>query len=80
MDKEDALIVFAEHIKQLEVEEEEEKEREKKRQKRLQRKCRDNFVTFLDELHEQGKLTSMSLWVELYPLISVDVRYGLYGS
>lgn len=30
----------------------------------------------LDELHEQGKLTSMSLWVELYPIISADIRFS----
>merc|ERR1712228_133174 len=29
----------------------------------------------LDELHEQGKLTSMSLWMELYPVISQDPRF-----
>lgn len=75
MDKEDALIVFAEHIKQLEEEEEEERERQKKRIKRQQRKCRDNYIALLDELHEQGKLTSMSLWVELYPMISADIRF-----
>uniref|UniRef100_A0A2P2HY82 Pre-mRNA-processing factor 40 homolog B-like n=1 Tax=Hirondellea gigas TaxID=1518452 RepID=A0A2P2HY82_9CRUS len=76
MDKEDALIVFAEHIKQLEEEEEEDREREKRRQKRQQRKCRDNFIALLDHLHDQGKLTSMSLWVELYPIISADIRFS----
>lgn len=76
MDKEDALIVFEEHIRTLEREEEEEKEREKKRQKRLQRKNRDGFLALLDTLHEEGKLTSMSLWVELYPLISADLRFS----
>lgn len=30
----------------------------------------------LDELHELGKLTSMSLWVELYPTISADLRFS----
>lgn len=44
MDKEDALIVFEDHIRELEKEEEEEKEREKKRVKRQQRKNRDAFV------------------------------------
>ncbi|MPC75674.1 WW domain-containing protein [Portunus trituberculatus] len=68
------LLIFAEHIKQLEEEEEEERERQKKRIKRQQRKCRDNYIALLDELHEQGKLTSMSLWVELYPMISADIR------
>lgn len=31
---------------------------------------------FLEELHQQGKLTSVSLWKELYPIISTDVRFS----
>ncbi|XP_065211414.1 pre-mRNA-processing factor 40 homolog B isoform X2 [Planococcus citri] len=76
MDKEDALIVFEDHIRELEKEEEEDREREKRRRKRQERKNRDNFSSLLDELHEQGKLTSMSLWVELYPIISTDIRFS----
>lgn len=76
MDKEDALIVFEDHIRGLEHEEDEEKEREKKRHKRQQRKNRDLFLALLDGLHEEGKLTSMSLWVELYPIISADIRFS----
>lgn len=76
MDKEDALIVFEDHIRTLEREEEEDEEREKKRNKRLQRKNRDSFLALLDSLHEEGKLTSMSLWVELYPIISADLRFS----
>ncbi|CAD7080037.1 unnamed protein product [Hermetia illucens] len=76
MDKEDALIVFEEHIRSLEREDEEEKEREKKRLKRQHRKNRDAFLALLDSLHEEGKLTSMSLWVELYPVISADLRFS----
>lgn len=76
MDKEDALIAFEEHIRQLEKEYVEEKEQEKKRHKRQCRKNRDKFLALLDYLHEEGKLTSMSLWVELYPLISADVRFS----
>ena len=34
------------------------------------------FAALLDELHENGKLTSMSLWVELYAMISGDVRFS----
>lgn len=75
MDKEDALIIFEQHIRQLEQEEEEEKERAKRRQKRQQRKNREAFVMLLNELHEKGKLTSMSLWVELYPTIRADPRF-----
>ncbi|KAK2586266.1 hypothetical protein KPH14_001522 [Odynerus spinipes] len=77
MDKEDALLVFENHIRHLEKDEEEEKEREKKRRKRQERKNRDGFISLLDELHEQGKLTSMSLWVELYPMLSADLRFSV---
>ncbi|XP_066251953.1 pre-mRNA-processing factor 40 homolog A isoform X2 [Euwallacea similis] len=76
MDKEDALIVFEEHIRLLEKEYLEDKEREKRRQKRQYRKNRDQFLALLDHLHEEGKLTSMSLWVELYPIISADIRFS----
>merc|ERR1712228_869937 len=75
MDKEDALVAFEDHIRELEKEEEQEKDKEKKRTKRLQRKNRDAMNAVLDELHEQGKLTSMSLWMELYPVISQDPRF-----
>lgn len=44
MDKEDALIVFEEHIRELQKEEEEEKERDKRRLKRQHRKNRDAFI------------------------------------
>ncbi|XP_052739320.1 pre-mRNA-processing factor 40 homolog B isoform X1 [Bicyclus anynana] len=76
MDKEDALIVFEQHIRNLEAEYLQEREQVKKRNKRQQRKNRDNFLALLDGLHEEGKLTSMSLWVELYPVISADMRFS----
>jgi len=76
MDKEDALIVFEDHIRQLEKEEDVEKDKERKRQKRHQRKNRDALIELLDELHEAGKLTSMSLWVELYQAICADNRFS----
>merc|ERR1719322_944316 len=75
MDKEDALVTFEDHIRELEKEWELERDKEKKRTKRLQRKNRDAMNAVLDELHEQGKLTSMSLWCELYPVISQDPRF-----
>ena len=49
-------------------------DKEDKRTKRLQWKNRDAMNGVLDELHEQGKLTSMSLWMELYPVFSQDPR------
>lgn len=76
MDKLDALIVFEEHIRALEHEEEEERALEKKRQRRFQRKNRESFLALLDELSGNGKLNSMSTWLELYPAISADLRFA----
>uniref|UniRef100_A0A670IM31 Pre-mRNA-processing factor 40 homolog A n=1 Tax=Podarcis muralis TaxID=64176 RepID=A0A670IM31_PODMU len=75
MDKEDALICFEEHIRALEKEEEEEKQKGLLRERRRQRKNRESFQIFLDELHEHGQLHSMSSWMELYPTISSDIRF-----
>ncbi|KAM8933532.1 pre-mRNA-processing factor 40 homolog A [Pelodytes ibericus] len=76
MDKEDALICFEEHIRALEKEEEDEKQKSLLRERRRQRKNRESFQIFLDELHEHGQLHSMSSWVELYPTISSDIRFA----
>lgn len=48
------MIVFEDHIRELEKEEEMEKEKEKRRLRRQQRKNRDAFIELLDELHEKG--------------------------
>ncbi|XP_050780863.1 pre-mRNA-processing factor 40 homolog B isoform X8 [Gopherus flavomarginatus] len=76
MDKEDALICFEEHIRTLEKEEEEEKEKTRLRERRQQRKNREAFQAFLDELHDKGQLHSMSTWMELYPSLSADARFA----
>ena len=38
-----------------------------------------NFVVclqvLLDELHEQGRLNSMSLWMDLFHIVSSDLRF-----
>jgi len=75
MDKEDALICFEEHIRMLEQEYDDEKERDRRRVRRQHRKNRDSFIELLDELHEEGKLHSMSLWMTLYTTIAADVRF-----
>lgn len=31
---------------------------------------------FLEELHQQGKINSTSLWKDLYPIISTDIRFS----
>ena len=76
MDKEDALVCFQEHIKMLEQEYDDERERDRRRHKRQQRKNREAFLVFLDELHEAGKLHSMSLWMDLYGVVSQDIRFS----
>ncbi|VDN57211.1 unnamed protein product [Dracunculus medinensis] len=75
MDKEDALIVFEEHIRTAEKHYLKEKDLEEKRRRRQERKIREAFQAFLVELHKRGELTSMSLWSELYPIISSDARF-----
>ncbi|CAG0918391.1 unnamed protein product [Notodromas monacha] len=75
MDLEDALVVFEEHIRQLEQEEHEEREREKRVQRRVQRKNREKFLELLEEYHEKGQLTSMSLWSELCGVFKEDERF-----
>ncbi|XP_068123815.1 pre-mRNA-processing factor 40 homolog B isoform X1 [Hyperolius riggenbachi] len=76
MDKEDALICFEEHIRALEKDEVDEKEKSRLRERRQQRKNRESFQVFLDELHETGQLHSMSTWMELYPFVSTDDRFA----
>lgn len=89
MDKEDALICFEEHIRALEKEEEDEKQKGLLRERRRQRKNRESFQKFLDELHDHGQLHSMSAWMEMYPTVSSDIRfnnmlgqpvYGVYSA
>jgi len=70
MDKEDALICFEETIKDFDSEEKERQDRLKVLEKRAFRKNREHFGEFLDQLHDGGKLHSMSSWMELYPVIS----------
>lgn len=76
MDKEDALIVFEDHIRELEKVHEEEMEAQKMFLRRSHRKNREAFLCFLDELHEKGKLHPMSLWVDLFSDISSDERFS----
>ncbi|OZC11562.1 hypothetical protein X798_01420 [Onchocerca flexuosa] len=75
MDKEDALIVFEEHIRTAEKHYLKEKDMEERRRRRQERKIREAFQAYLVELHKRGELTSISLWSELYPVISADSRF-----
>ncbi|KAL7075366.1 hypothetical protein ACQ4LE_005352 [Meloidogyne hapla] len=75
MDKEDALIVFQNHIKASEGHYLKEKQTEALRIKRSERKTRESFIQFLNELSERGLLTPNSTWASLYPTISADRRF-----
>uniref|UniRef100_A0A915PIK2 FF domain-containing protein n=1 Tax=Setaria digitata TaxID=48799 RepID=A0A915PIK2_9BILA len=75
MDKEDALIVFEEHIRTAEKHYLKERDMEERRRRRQERKIREAFQAYLVELHKRGELTSISLWSELYPVISADSRF-----
>lgn len=75
MDKLDSLEVFIEYVEQLEEEEKEERRRERKEKAKVERENRFEFVKLLDELHAEGKLTSISKWQNLYQNISADPRY-----
>ena len=39
-----------------------------------QQRCACVLQVFLDELHESEKLHSMSLWMDLYSVMSSDIR------
>lgn len=75
MDKENALIVFQDHIRTAEQLYVKEKQLEAKRIRRQERKVREGFMQFLHELNNKGILTSTSTWSALYPTISADLRF-----
>lgn len=75
MDKEDALIVFEEHIRKLERQHDEDMDKHRRITKRTHRKNREAFLVLLDELHERGALHSMSLWMDLFQKIVSDDRF-----
>ncbi|MFH4982523.1 hypothetical protein AB6A40_009232 [Gnathostoma spinigerum] len=54
MDKEDALIIFEDHIRTAEKLYMKEKELEERRRKRRERKVREAFQAYLVELHKRG--------------------------
>jgi len=76
MDKEDALIVFEDHIRSLEKDHVEDMEKKKRWERRQERKNRDAYLCMLDELHEKGKLNSMSLWADMFAVVSADERFN----
>ncbi len=76
MDKEDALILFEDRIRSLEKDHVEDMEKKKGWERRQERKNRDAYLCMLDELHEKGKLNSMSLWADMFAVVSADERFN----
>lgn len=72
MDKEDALVVFQQHIRAAEKHYANEKQLETKRIRRRERKVREAFMAYLQELNSKGILTSVSTWSALFPTISAN--------
>jgi pre-mRNA-processing factor 40 len=70
MDKEDALVVFQQHIRAAEKHYTKEKQLDTKRIRRQERKVREAFMATLQDLNSKGILTSVSTWSALYPTIS----------
>lgn len=68
MDKEDALIVFEDHIRTAEKHYMKEREMEERRRKRQERKIREAFQDYLHELHKRGTLCFLVL-IELCAFI-----------
>ncbi|CAG0903191.1 unnamed protein product [Darwinula stevensoni] len=79
MDKEDALIVFEDHIRQLEQEEHEERERERKIQRRQQRKNRDNFVELKARFHDEKKIIKEILREKNFTVV-VDTSFEEFAT
>jgi pre-mRNA-processing factor 40 len=81
LDKEDALVAFEDHIRELERKRDDQQHAERVKARRQERYNREGFVEFLGGLHKAGKLTSTSLWVDLYDTISANTFYdGMLGQ
>ncbi|KAF0465242.1 formin binding protein 3 [Gigaspora margarita] len=75
MDMLDFLAVYEEHIRNLERESAEKKKREVELQVRQQRKNRESYRAFMEELRQKNVITAKSKWKEVYPIINTDERY-----
>ncbi|KAF9956423.1 hypothetical protein BGZ72_002801 [Mortierella alpina] len=72
----DQLIVFEDHIKQLEKEYDQKRVRDRVLRKRAERKRREAFKELLGELRSKSQLNAKICWMQIYPLIKDDPRYS----
>ncbi|KAF9291602.1 PRP40 pre-mRNA processing factor 40 [Mortierella alpina] len=71
----DQLIVFEDHLKQLEKEYDQKRVRDRILRKRAERKRREAFKELLGELRSKSELNAKICWMQIYPLIKDDPRY-----
>lgn len=77
----DLLIAFEDHIKNLERKDMAEKQVERERQRRMERKNRDAFNKLLRDLVEDGKLTALTKWKHIFPIIKdSDALLNMIGQ
>jgi pre-mRNA-processing factor 40 len=80
----DMLVVFDDHMRQIETEHEEEEQKRHKETYRRHRKAREAFKGLLSDLEANGQLKRTSKWKDTVKLIRHDERYtnmlGIPGS
>ncbi|KAF9989784.1 hypothetical protein BGZ75_004961 [Mortierella antarctica] len=72
----DQLIVYEDHLKQLEKEYDQKRVRDRVLRKRAERKRREAFKELLGELRAKSELNAKICWMQIYPLIKDDPRYS----
>ncbi|KAF9576387.1 hypothetical protein EC968_008682 [Mortierella alpina] len=72
----DQLIVYEDHVKQLEKEYDQKRVRDRVLRKRAERKRREAFKELLGELRSKSELNAKICWMQIYPLIKDDPRYS----
>lgn len=75
MDVGDMLVVFSDLMKDIERDAEEAKKREAVLRKRKERKNREEYKAFLQELKAEGKVHARSTWGQVFPLLKDDGRF-----
>ncbi|EXJ82153.1 hypothetical protein A1O1_08222 [Capronia coronata CBS 617.96] len=75
LSKSDILTAFENHIKSLERTFNDARQQQKANKMRRERRNRDRFLEFLQELRAQGKIKAGTKWMAILPEIEEDPRY-----
>lgn len=71
----DILIAFGNHVKALERDFNDLRQKEKVSKVRIERRNRDNFIQLLEELKAAGKISAVTRWAQIHPVIEGAERY-----